>query len=128
MDRKFVTYIPEDEAFVQASIPLSNLLAQPPAPKMKGIEFYLKDVEEDAKVGVDSHSSSPVFASDARELIFALLKIGAISQERAIELLHPPMEDELIADAERKKAAEAEMLKQHPELLAQIHGGGGKKK
>ena len=123
MDGKFITYIPEADAGIQSSLPPSDPLAQPPAPKMKPIEFILKDVHEEAKVGVDSHSSSPVFASDARELIFALVKIGAISQERAIELLHPPMEDELIADAERKKAEQAELMKQHPELLEKMAGG-----
>lgn len=116
-DRTFKTWIPEDEAGIQASLPPTDLLAQSPAPKMKAIEFRLKDVDDDCKVGVDSHSSSPVFANDARELVFALLKAGAISQERAIELLHPPMEDELVADAERKKIAEAQLLKEHPELL-----------
>lgn len=120
--KKFKTYIPESEAGIQASLPPSDPLAQPPAPKMKPIEFTLKDVDDDAKVGVDSHSSSPVFAADARELIFALLKAGTINQERAIELLHPPMEDELIADAERKKVAEAELLKQHPELIGKLGG------
>lgn len=124
-DTKLKTYIPEDEAGLQASLPPSDQLAQPPAPKMKPIEFYLKDVDEDSRVGVDSHSSSPVFASDARELVFDLVKIGAISPQRAIELLHPPMEDELVADSERKRASEAELLKQHPELLEK---SGGKKR
>jgi len=126
-DTKFKAYVTEEDAGIQASLPPSDLLAQPPAPKMKAIEFYLKDVDEDSRVSVDSHSSSPVFASDARELVFALAKAGAISQERLIELTHPPMEDELVADAERKKMAEAELIKQHPELL-QKGAGGGKKK
>ena len=126
VDGKFKTYVPEADAGIQASLPPSDPLAQPPAPKMKAIEFRLKDVDEDSKIGVDSHSSSPVFAAETREIIFDLVKIGAISPERAIELLHPPMEDELVADAERKKVVEAELIKQHPELLAKQ--GSGKKK
>lgn len=125
-DKKYLTYIPQDEAGIQASLPPSDPLAQPPAPKMKPLEFRLGDVHEDCKVSVDSHSSSPVFANDARELIFALVKMGAIDQERAVELLHPPMEDELVADIQRRKMQQAELLKQHPELLDKI--GGGKKK
>jgi hypothetical protein len=121
-DTKFKTYVPEDHAGIQASLPPTDPLAQPPAPKMKAIEFYLKDVNEDAKVGVDTHSSSPVFAHDARELVFALAKAGAISKERLIELTHPPMEDELVSDAERTKAAQQEMVKQHPELLDKMAG------
>lgn len=124
-DTKFKTYVPEDQAGIQSALPPSDPLAQPPAPKMKVIEFYLKDVDEEAKVGVDTHSSSPVFASDARELIFALAKAGVISPERLIELTHPPMEDELVSDAERKRVAEQELIKQHPELLEKL---GSKKK
>lgn len=123
-DKTLKAYVSEGEAGIQSSLPPSDPLAQPPAPKMKAIEFRMKDIEDDAKIGVDSHSASPVFAADTRELIFSLVRIGAISQERALELLHPPMEDELVADAERKKLAEAELLKQHPELLQK----GSKKK
>jgi hypothetical protein len=122
-DRKFKVWLPESEAGIQASLEPSDPLAQAPAPKMKAIEFRLKDVDEDAKVGVDSHSSSPVFAADARELVEWMVSKGIISAERAIELLHPPMEDELVADAERKRVEEAELIRQHPELLTQ-----GKKK
>lgn len=116
-DKRLKAYVPESEAGVQAALPPSDLLSQPPAPKMKAIEFTLRDVDDECKVGVDSHSSSPVFANDTRELVFSLVRIGAVSAERAIEILHPPMEDELVADAERKKVADAELLKQHPELL-----------
>jgi hypothetical protein len=125
-DEKFKTYIPESEAGLQASLPPSDPLAQAPAPKMKPIEFFLKDVDEDSKVGVDSHSASPVFAADTQELIYNLVRMGAITKERALELLHPPMEDELVADAERARAAQEELLRQHPELAAEK--GGGKKK
>lgn len=121
-DTKFKTYVPEEQAGIQSSLPPTDPLAQPPAPKMKVIEFYLKDVDEEAKVGVDTHSSSPVFAHDARELVFALAKAGAISKERLIELTHPPMEDELVSDAERAKAAQQELVKQHPELLDKMAG------
>lgn len=121
-DKKLKTYLPDGEAGIQASLPPSDPLAQPPAPKMKAIEFYMKDIDDDAKVGVDSHSSSPVFGADTRELIFALVKIGAVSPERAIELLHPPMEDELIGDAQRKKVAEEALVAAHPELLGKAPG------
>ena len=127
VDGKFKTYVPEADAGIQASLPPSDPLAQPPAPKMKAIEFRLKDVDEDSKIGVDSHSSSPVFAAETREIIIDLVKIGAISPERAIELLRPPMEDELVADAERKKVVEAELIKQHRELITKQAVGVMKK-
>lgn len=121
-DKKLKAYLPEGEAGIQASLPPSDPLAQPPAPKMKPIEFILRDIDEDAKVSVDSHSASPVFAAEAQEKIFSLFRSGAISQERLIELVHPPMEDELIADAQRKRVAEQELIAQHPELLDKATG------
>ena len=121
-DKKLKAYLPEDQAGIQASLPPSDLLAQPPAPKMKAIEFVLANIDEDAKVSVDSHSASPVFAAEAQEKIFGLFKAGVISPTRLIELTHPPMEDELVADSERKQVAEAELLQQHPGLLEKTAG------
>jgi hypothetical protein len=34
----------------------------------------------------------------------------------------------MLVDIDRKKVAQAELLKQHPELLAELAGGGRKKK
>lgn len=125
--RKFKAYVPDGESGAQGAVPPSDLLAQTPAPKMKTIEFQLTDIEQDTKVSVDSHSSSPIFSRDTEELVLALAKAGAISPERLVELLHPPMEDELVADAERKKVLEAELIKEHPELLDKAAGVKKKK-
>ena len=85
--------------------------------------FFLKQMPDDYYVEIDSHSSSPAFVDDARELAFALKKLGAIDEEGVIMLTHPPHEDLLIANVKKRQAARAQMIKEHPEMLT-----GGKKK
>lgn len=87
-------------------------------------DFTLAQMPTDYYVEVDSHSSSPAFIDDARELAVTLKKLGAIDEADFIRLVHPPSEDALIEAIKKRQEAKAAMLKQHPELLS----GGGKKK
>jgi hypothetical protein len=87
-------------------------------------EWFLKQLPEDHHVEIDSHSASPAFVDDARELAFALKKVGAIDEEDLIMLAHPPMEDLLLQSAKKRKIAKAKLIKEHPELLT---GSKGKK-
>lgn len=87
--------------------------------------FLLKQMPEDYYVEIDSHSASPVFSDDARELAFALQKAGAVGPVELITLTHPPMEDQLIAAAKERAAAREKLIREHPELLS--HPGGKKK-
>lgn len=87
-----------------------------------GEEFALAQLPDDYRVTVDSHSSSPAFMDDARELAFALAKVGAAGPEDVINLVHPPMEDALIASVRKREAERAAFLKQHPEALTANHG------
>lgn len=84
-------------------------------------EFALAQLPDDYRVTVDSHSSSPAFQDDARELAFALARVGAAGPEEVIQLVHPPMEDVLIASIRRREAAQAQMIKEHPEMLQHGH-------
>ena len=65
---------------------------------------------------MDGHSSSPAFSEEARQLAFALNRIQAASPQRVIEMVHPPNEDALIEDAERRDITQAQLVKEHPEL------------
>lgn len=85
-------------------------------------QFMLSQLPEDYRVTIDSHTSSPAFSEDARSLAFQLQRAGAIDAADLIMLTHPPHEDSLILRAKQRAQAEAEMLKQHPELMS------GKKK
>ena len=99
---------------------------EPPVPGMKPVSFQFRHLSNRAKVAVDGHSSSPAFSEESRQLAFGLNKIGAASPQRVIEMVHPPNEDALIEDAERRDISQAKLIEEHPEL-AFPHGKGGKK-
>jgi hypothetical protein len=90
-----------------------------------GEQFLLTQMPVDYYVEIDSHSASPAFVDDARELAFALAKLGAIDHEGLINLVHPPQADILIAGVRKRQADRAKMVQEHPELLS---GKGGAKK
>jgi hypothetical protein len=84
----------------------------------KGTEFLLAQVPADYQVKVDSHSGSPAFSEDHKELAFALAKSGAIGPEDLIMLTQPPMLDILIAHAKERAKAQAEFAAKHLEEAA----------
>jgi len=106
-------------------MPPDDPTLEAPAPGMKQYPFKFYHIPDNTKVTVDSHSSSPIFAAEERGLVFDLVKIGAMTPEEAVERLHPSGEEEIIADIERRQIQQAELIKQHPELLT--HPGGKKK-
>ena len=114
---------PSTQNFI-ANLPSDNPALEPPAPGMKPLPFTWNDIPENAKIVVDSHSSSPIFGTEARALLFDLAKAGAVSPEELVEHTNPTGEEEILADLRRKAIAQAQMLKDHPEMLQ--HGGGKK--
>ncbi len=106
---------------VETIVPPTSQFDEPPVQGSKPIEFLFHQLPE-CKVTVDSHSSSPAFSMESRELAFALAKAGAVGPEQLVELTHPPHESSIITDIERREAQKAEMIRQHPELL--LHEGG----
>lgn len=84
-----------------------------------GSEFLLTQLPSDAMVSVDSHTSSPAFVDDNRQLTFALAKAEAIDGETMIEMLHPPRQDVLIARYRQRQEAQAKFAQEHPELAAE---------
>jgi hypothetical protein len=94
--------------------------------------FTLAQLPEDFRILVDSHSSSPVYEQDHKDLAAFLAKAGAIDGESLLDLLPVPMRDILkvrYRDMKKKQAEEMEKEKQeiiqHPELAKMF---GGKKK
>jgi hypothetical protein len=88
---------------------------------MEGSAFMLTDLPEDWRVTVDSHSSSPIFADEATQLLFALRKVGDVDGEFIID--HTAVPDKETAKAslrERKKAGQATQEK----LLGQLSPEG----
>lgn len=93
-----------------------------------GTQFTLQQLPDDFQVEVDSHSASPAFAEDSRQIAIALARAQAVDAEDLIEMLHPPNAELLLARLRQRKAAQAkaqqEMLA-HGINPAQQQGGKG---
>jgi hypothetical protein len=102
------------------------------------IEFTLASIPEDYQVQVDSHSASPAFAEDNRQVAIALARAGAIDAEDLIHMLHPPGAELLLARLRKRQQAQAQMAKTEKteQFVRDVlhlpdrsqHGGGGHKK
>jgi len=125
-NRTLVAWLKPETTNVVALIPPDDPELEAPAPGMKPYPFRWLHLPDDAKVRVDSHSSSPIFGMEERELQFELAKAGAIGPEELLDAIHPPNEMEAIATLERKEIAQAKLIAEHPELLE--HQMGGKRK
>lgn len=82
------------------------------------ISFTLEDLPENFQVIVDSHSASPAFAEDNRQVAIALARAGAIDAEDLIYMLHPPGAELLLKRLkQRQKAQAAQAKEEHSEQL-----------
>lgn len=112
-------WLPKQDAGVEGEIPPENPLDMPPYPGSVSVEFLFHDLPENAKVVVDSHSSSPAFAQENRTLMFDLLKVGAIDPEQLLIHVHPPGADAMIENLQRAKAEKQAFAAAHPEIAAE---------
>ena len=80
-------------------------------------EFLLADLPEDRRVTVDSHSSSPIFADDHKDLIGFGMKGGFIGGDSAIEMLPYNQKDLLLQRYKAMQEAKQKMIAEHPEIL-----------
>jgi hypothetical protein len=103
----------------------------------QGTEFTLEQLPEDFQVVVDSHSASPAFAEDNRQVAIALARAGAIDAEDLIRMLHPPGAELLLArlrDRQKAQAAQAKEEKKEQLMRDVLHmpqhktGGQGARK
>ena len=88
----------------------------------QGLQFTLKDLPSDFQVEVDSHSASPAFAEDNRQIAIALARAGAIDAQDLIHMLHPPGSALLLArlkDRQKQQAQAAQEEKQE-EMLRDV--------
>ena len=93
------------------------------------IQFTLHDLPGDFQVQVDSHSASPAFAEDNRQLAIALARAGAIDAEDLIHMLHPPGAELLLSrlrQRQKKQAAAAQEQKKE-EMIRDVLGFPEKK-
>lgn len=92
-----------------------------------GTKFIAEQFTKNFVVKVDAHSNSPIFTEDLRQLAFNLYKAQAIDKESLLDLLEPPMKQQLkdrLKKLEAKQAAAAaaqqsqEQAKGKPNLKA----------
>ncbi len=91
------------------------------------VELFLGLLPDSRKVSVDSHSSSPIYEQDHKELIAFGVKSGFIDGESAIDMLPFPMKDKLKIRLREKQAAQQKLIQEHPEMLTHGKGLGGHK-
>src|SRR5215472_9646199 len=94
----------------------------------KGTQFTLHDLPDNFQVQVDSHSASPAFAEDNRQVAIALARAGAIDGEDLIHMLHPPGAELLLARLRQRQKAMAQAAKQEEqkEMIKDVLGFPGK--
>ena len=80
-----------------------------------GLNFIAEQFTKDFVVKVDAHSNSPIFTEDLRSLAFNMFKAGAIDKESLIDLLEPPMKQELKDRLKRMEAKQQQMQAMQPQ-------------
>ncbi|UOF82375.1 UNVERIFIED_CONTAM: portal protein [Bacteriophage sp.] len=81
----------------------------------EGTKFIAEQFTKDFVVKVDAHSNSPIFTEDLRQLAFNLFKAQAIDKESLLDLLEPPMKQELKDRLKRMEAKQAQQAQQQPQ-------------
>jgi hypothetical protein len=76
------------------------------------INFMMHDLPDDFQVQVDSHSASPAFAEDNRQVAIALARAGAVDAEDLIHMLHPPGAELLLARLRQRQKKQAQGAQQ----------------
>jgi hypothetical protein len=94
----------------------------------QGQEFLLQQLPELFQIEVDSHSASPAFAEDSRQIAIALARAQAVDAEDLILMLNPPNAELLLAHLKQRQAAQAEMQKEMMAagMMPGASKGGGK--
>lgn len=87
-----------------------------------GERFIASQFTNDYVVKVDGHSNSPIFVEDQTQIAFELLKVGAITKKRLLELVTVPMREQLIHDLEEEiiPAEQAAHAEEHEDKVMQI--------
>jgi hypothetical protein len=121
ISKKLLAWVPKDAAGPQASAP--NELIPPPAKGLVAVAFSWPELDEDATLTVDSHSSSPAFVQEAKALTFDLFKIGAMGPEDVVMRSDVSEPEAIIAGIERRAVARQEQAQQAEVVKLASHGG-----
>jgi hypothetical protein len=91
-----------------------------------GVQFNLNQLPHLFQMEVDSHSASPAFAEDSRQVAIALARAQAIGPEDLIEMLNPPNKEILLAHLKQRQAAQAKMQQEQIAHGINPQGGNGR--
>jgi hypothetical protein len=86
-------------------------------------KFRASEMSGPVKMRVEGHEYSPLFSDESEAKAMALKKLGAIDDEMLVRSLRPGAQANIIHRLRQKAKKEAQMVAQHPELLAQKKGG-----
>lgn len=91
-----------------------------------GGQFICEQFTDAARIVVDGHSSSPIFADTVASMAFELFKARAIDRQSLIKMLRPPMMDALLERLDKIEAAEQKTAQEMKALeVAKIAGKAG---
>lgn len=100
--------------------------------KQEETKFLLSQLPDDARITVDSHSSSPIFADENTQLVATAHKMGIVDGDYVIDNTPLPNKEQAKVSLKKKQEAQAKMtqdlIKQFPEAgekiaLKQVMGG-----
>jgi hypothetical protein len=80
----------------------------------RGNRFIAEQLPKNYAVKVDAHSNSPIFMEDLRQLAFNLFKAQVIDKESLLDLLEPPMKQQLKDRLKKMEAAQAQQAAMQP--------------
>jgi len=111
--------VAEDAAARLATLMLRNVqtyskqrfFSEEKGPDKQPLTFIAEQFTSDYEVRVDSHSSSPVFVEDSKQLAEILLKAKAIDRSTFLDMIDPPNKQLLQAKLQEIEAKEAENAK-----------------
>lgn len=78
---------------------------------------------DDYRIEVSSHSSSPIAKFDYTQMILGLMQAGIVPPDIAIDLLNIPRKEDILENIKIKAEQQAELIKEHPELIDIMAGG-----
>lgn len=114
---QLTAWVRADKAGVEAQASQIGNVEEPPVKDLVAVNFIMADLPSSMHAVIDGHSSSPAFEHEHQQLMIQLAMRGAISPIKLVEALHPPHEADIIDDLEQRQLEQAEMIKQHPEIL-----------
>ncbi len=85
-----------------------------------GGAFTLDSLPDGFHVYCNGHTASPLFAAEFQNTVFELVRVGAIGPTEVLDLVNPAGHDMLRNALKQREAAQAQMVKEHPELITRL--------